>query len=411
KKFMQAIEARGGVQGLERLSLSKYEMDTLNQLVDRVPMYARQLDPALPASLRPSRGLSNAEGSGARVTPAVEAPSPAVDPSLTRLSAKDYGRPVFTQKATIYQNGRETNVSPIRYDVEMAASAKLDVSEVMALRRNFDSTVPETGETGLFRVGDDVVIDPNTNIVAAYKSFTQRLESGAPLTGQDFIDVRKQAYSVRSANVGEGRTEIPFQFKNKYTATIPAEIPPYVRERLSHYGIEHRIENGQTKIIYPDAARGPPLDRLADDVNRMIAEGQPPERVTAFMAQDLLILHPFKDGNGRTARLMAQGMYRKMTGRDVVFPEQFKREMEYSVDDLARSILPPRTGVSVTSRGQNIPLRDIEMEAWRNGGSWPRTARLDEVQSPAPRNDVAFPNEINFAEGFIILSCMSFPPL
>lgn len=51
KKFMQAVESRGGVQALDQLPLTKFERENLNKIMDRAPMYARQLDPALPVKM------------------------------------------------------------------------------------------------------------------------------------------------------------------------------------------------------------------------------------------------------------------------------------------------------------------------------------------------------------------------
>ena len=80
------------------------------------------------------------------------------------------------------------------------------------------------------------------------------------------------------------------------------------------------------------------LKKFADEINQMVKRGDPPERITAFAAQDLLILHPFKDGNGRTARIVAQVIYEALAKKSILFPEAFYHEMEYSLDDLAGTI-------------------------------------------------------------------------
>ena len=51
KKFMQAVEARGGPVALDQLPFTQFERQNLNKIMDRAPMYARQGDPLLPAKM------------------------------------------------------------------------------------------------------------------------------------------------------------------------------------------------------------------------------------------------------------------------------------------------------------------------------------------------------------------------
>lgn len=77
-----------------------------------------------------------------------------------------------------------------------------------------------------------------------------------------------------------------------------------------------RYRRGTTAIV--DARTGeiryrPPkpehvpslMERLADDLNQWIADGIPGPTVAALAHFGLISIHPFQDGNGRTARLLA----------------------------------------------------------------------------------------------------------
>ena len=246
--------------------------------------------------------------------------------------------------------------------------------------------LPTTGETGVFRIQGEDILDPNTNILRAYSNFRSRLQTGKPLTGQDFLQLRNDAYSLRTTDDGSDLVTLPGGFRNSNTATFDAEIPPYVQERLRHYGIEYRINNGRTTIAYGESSRGPPLDRLASEVNEMIRLGHPPERIAALVVQDLLIIHPFRGGNGRTARVAGQAIYQQLTGRNIVFPDDFHKEMEKTLDQLTESILPPPPH-------KTNNLSDLSAQAYANNRSLPALADPASVHG-AGRNDVPFVGQV-----------------
>ncbi|MNJ94902.1 Fic/DOC family protein [compost metagenome] len=295
-----------------------------------------------------------------------------------------------------YVAGYKKDVA-LTYDVAMAEKSGLSVSEVTALRKNFGDEIPETGELGVYRLGDKVALDAESNLVGAYSRFSKRLDSGEPLTAQDLIDVRTQSHSLRAVTKKNGETELvslPMEFKGKFSTTLDSEISPYVQERLKHYNIDFKISEGKTKIMYPEGSREVGLNKLTDDLNTMIARGDPAERVSAFAVQELLILHPFKDGNGRTARLVGQALMKKLKGVDVVFPGNFHKEMEYDVDTLTRSIMP----FDPNKRERDMQSAAEMLYTYHNK-KLPEYVDKKKLVSNAPREDVPFPKEFKAMDG------------
>jgi hypothetical protein len=302
---------------------------------------------------------------------------------------------VDSSTASIKVGTTLTHEPVLNYDVVMAKKANLSLSEVVALRKNFAEAIPETGETGVFRIGENLAMDGESNLVNAYANFSKKLASGNPLTAKDLIEVRSQAYEFRSVTNKKGTeiVSIPTAFKGKFSTTLETEISPYVQDRLKHYNIEFKIADGKTKIMYPEGSRESALEGLASEINQMIAKGDPPERIASFATQDLLILHPFKDGNGRTARVVGQALLKNLKNEEVVFPQEFHREMEYSVDDLARKIMPPPPKNPRT-------LEEVSQKAYfENPKVLPEMVSPSKVKSKAPRGDVPFPKQFTNLEG------------
>jgi hypothetical protein len=96
----------------------------------------------------------------------------------------------------------------------------------------------------------------------------------------------------------------------------------------------------------------------------MVRLGYPPEVISSYAVQELLIMHPFKDGNGRTARLLGQILYKKLTGKTILFPAEFHKEMSYPLHELASKLFAdPASFVrdSVTMNGVRNFVRPKSM--------------------------------------------------
>ncbi|MGZ3691553.1 MAG: protein-glutamine glutaminase family protein, partial [Pseudobdellovibrio sp.] len=86
KRFIEGIEARGGISAIDRLPLSKSEREVLNRYLDRVGYYAKQVDPNIKfIAARVSTEVGAA--SEVRGLAAVKEPDVYVAPKLT---SKDY---------------------------------------------------------------------------------------------------------------------------------------------------------------------------------------------------------------------------------------------------------------------------------------------------------------------------------
>jgi len=107
--------------------------------------------------------------------------------------------------------------------------------------------------------------------------------------------------------------------------------------KLNDFGYDVTVPaQDRIRVAYSNA-KATPIERLenfAEKLNAMVNSGVSPERVSAFVAQELNLIHAFRDGNGRTSRLLAQIFFAKMTGKTILLPRSFHREMDHSFEEL-----------------------------------------------------------------------------
>ena len=202
------------------------------------------------------------------------------------------------------------------------------MDEVVAITHNFAPEEVLDGSTGIFKLGDEIVVDANTNLIAAYKEGMGRIKPGA-LKTSDIVNLRSKGFNIITD--GKDLKNVPLRAKTS-AAILHDPLHPEVKEKLLKYGYTVEEHDGITKIGYSQSWRGPPpLDQFVTRLNELVKLRYPPEYIASYAMQELLIIHPFQDGNGRTARLLGQIIYKKLTGVDFIFPPSFKKEMGYSV--------------------------------------------------------------------------------
>ncbi|MFN8792309.1 MAG: Fic family protein [Bdellovibrionales bacterium] len=130
------------------------------------------------------------------------------------------------------------------------------------------------------------------------------------------------------------------------------QIHPQVARKLEDYGYRWarqtvKKKNKDVDVIALDfgtqARVSRNLDQFLQDLNRRIqdhlqlGQGRVEDLVT-FAVQELLIVHPFVDGNGRTARLLGQVLHEVLTRETVIFPREFFEEMSWSHQELTEKL-------------------------------------------------------------------------
>jgi hypothetical protein len=121
--------------------------------------------------------------------------------------------------------------------------------------------------------------------------------------------------------------------------TLRGKVSDEVKARMKGYGISVReLSEDASRIDYDFEPDSRALKLLVARINMVIQAGNSPEYVAAFVHQEIALFHGFNGGNGRLGRLLAQILYKKLTGKSIVFPKEFHRELEYSAGDLANSI-------------------------------------------------------------------------
>lgn len=119
-------------------------------------------------------------------------------------------------------------------------------------------------------------------------------------------------------------------------------VHPEAKALMESYGIQVEQNGGRVKLsLTPGVDLEQQLGRFADRINESVRRGSPPEYVAAQAVQELLLLHPFPDNNGRSARLLGHILFRKLTGRNIKFPSKFHEEMNHSVRELAETLFSP----------------------------------------------------------------------
>lgn len=254
-------------------------------------------------------------------------------------------------------------LQPYKYEVELAQQSGLSVEEVMGLTRNFHDDLITTGDTGIYRMGNELKYLPDSNLIKAYKYAMDNMEPGK-LTADQLIQMRKYALELNYFKQGKKEVRVDFKFKGtEDNAYITDNIDDTVLKKLDDFGHEvvfHPRDNlpddlpdfiklkddspGVYIIKYPSSQRlESELDKLATKINDLVEARAPPEYIASVAVQDILTLHPFADGNGRSARLYGQVLYKQLTGNTIVFPKLFHKEMSYHAGDLAKSLLqnPP----------------------------------------------------------------------
>ena len=218
-----------------------------------------------------------------------------------------------------------------------------------AILANFDQEkrVPLDGSLGVFFS----INNPNKPTLASSANFGlpqayNSILSNRILTIESLIDARLHASAVLIDSKTSTFKYTPFEFKDGVVIAGKAKnFSPHseVLAKLEKYGYklftERIISEGKdqevVKIDY--GSKDKVLENLREFIrhlNLMINSGRDPYEAIAFAVQELLIIHPFKDGNGRIARILGQRLGEILLNDTLFFPKEFFREMNYSHQEL-----------------------------------------------------------------------------
>jgi prophage maintenance system killer protein len=258
-----------------------------------------------------------------------------------------------------------TGVRPYLYEIDLALHSKLGLEEVVALTRNFtDKLTILTGETGLLQIDNNILLNSDWNVIGAYKNAINNL-SIYNITAQDIIKIRKDSLNMKLKKENLTAYDPGLEFKSHQQTLISYELQPDIIEKYAQYGytlkkisideIPQELEwmkNSLRKsgkefvhlLIYPEYEKiYSALKQFTSNLREMINSGKySAEEITAYCVREFIIIHPFNDGNGRTGRLLGQLIYKKLTGKTILFPKEFHEESSHSEKHLADLIREDR---------------------------------------------------------------------
>lgn len=258
--------------------------------------------------------------------------------------SSEVNQPFDSTKTELFPEG----LKPLLFEQRIAELSNLPVEEVGGLIRNFTSTPKETwifdNSFGLFldRRGSVFEVAGDTNLINSYKWALKNLKLGQ-ITRQQIVRMRELA--IQELHLENGTTIVrpdSLEYKNESDVmTLKSKIHPEVAAKLEAFGYKVRpVGEGAIELAYSNEVTTPEqrLDRFVMQLNMMHANQRSPKEVAAFAAQELNLIHTFRDGNGRTSRLLGQVIYKMLTGKTIIFPEAFHKEMDYSYADLVRTL-------------------------------------------------------------------------
>ena len=281
----------------------------------------------------------------------------------------------------------ETDQAKIAKD--LAASSGLKSTTIQAIQKNFHEGLVTDGSTGVFKHQDELYLKSDANLIAAYKVAQERLHPGA-ITVDDINAIRENAITLLSVNNGRHLVEPKLREKlGASVANVRGNLHPEVSELLKEYGITGRSDGKTIKITHSDHPELA-MQKMVNKINRLYDEHAPPEQIVSAAMQDFLIIHPYKDGNGRTARIFGQALYEKLTGKTVIFPEEFHAELDHSPHEMARALADKAQVLEDRRAGE--PISNYTSAVFKKTDSLPTIMK----DQPAAHNpgDVAFWPEV-----------------
>ncbi|MBF0365669.1 MAG: Fic family protein [Oligoflexia bacterium] len=268
-------------------------------------------------------------------------------------------------------------ILPYHYEQEIANFNELPLEQVVALLRNFHHDPVKNGLFGFYITADQkkVRLVKDINLIEAYKVAKSALQKAA-LTVEDIIKIRTKSehFIYERVTTKSKQHKIKGKIKkfswNQDNKSIVINSPLSDEVILRYQKMGYTISKYNTYREIPKASlKNNPYYFVPDDkpttvyysitfprqeimktslqnyvekLNRMMSEKEEsPEKIATFAVQELLIMHPFDDGNGRTARIIGQAIYEKLTGKSIVFPHAFHQELNYSEKELSQLISTP----------------------------------------------------------------------
>lgn len=288
-----------------------------------------------------------------------------------------------------------------------------------ALFENFspDRVLYLNGSLGIFQNPTGLTFAP-VNLPKAYLMLQKHLTSELWLGTKLLDQLRSLIMDNEPQKLGELNNPPDIEYKTGKTIIGKVKnvvIHPEVASKIQKYGYKietdtHQVDGKTTEVIAIDygsaeiAKRN--LEVYVKNLNQMIKDhldnkSYTVEEIVTYAVQEFLIIHPYKNGNGRLSRVIGQAVYEFLVKNDstmsetVFFPKEFYQEMQYSYTELVTVLrqslrskkYDPQT---ITNNVNTSPQLGLMSGDYSQIGSIPIVKYKKKLPSPLKIGDTKF---------------------
>ncbi len=193
------------------------------------------------------------------------------------------------------------------------------------------------GSFGFYREKNLIKFKP-INIFPAFQKLERELIFlKKPLSAELIVEVASEANRyIHDGKQFIEKSNLPFKERKKFVFK-KGEVSSEVLQRAEKlYGFSHvKNPNGSVTLFYQKKGESPRdyyrlIEKYAERIEKMVSSKEDPLWIIVRAMQDFNLLHPFKEGNGRTARLIGDAIALRLLGTRVHFPRVFYRDFKNS---------------------------------------------------------------------------------